>query len=276
MALKDLLILMDGSKRAQMRLELAADLARRHEASLTGLHVPDVFQPGADPGRVLSGAEMSRMRDDEREEARRLEDAFWGRVKRDRLQGEWRVAAGPAAGAAAVHARYVDMVILGQIDPDDLATQVTKGSVEHVLFSSGRPVLVIPYARHIDTLGEAVIIGWKASREAARAVNDALPFLEKARSVTVLAVNPAWGIGSGGDLPAADVARHLARHGIKATAVHRTVAPEAEGDALLDYAAEISADLLVVGGYGHLTQSIMGGVTRVLLQRMTLPVLLSH
>ena len=228
MALKDFLVLVDGSKRSEMRLELSADLARRHGASLTGLHVPDIFEPGADPGQVLSRLELPRMRDDAREEASRIEDTFWKRVNRDGLEGEWRVAFGPAAGAAAVHARYADMVILGQIDPGDPATQVAKGSVEQVLFSSGRPVLVSPYARQFETVGETVLIGWKASREAARAVNDAIPILEKAKSVTVVAVNPGRGIGDSCDLPAADVARHLARHGIEATAVHRTVEPAAE------------------------------------------------
>jgi nucleotide-binding universal stress UspA family protein len=276
MALKDLLVLVDGSKRSGMRLELAASLAERHGASLTGLHVPDAFQPGADPGQALSRLELSHMPDDVREQATQLEDAFWQRVKRAGLEGEWRLACGPAAGAAAVQARYADLVILGQIDPEDPASHVAKGSVEQVLFSSGRPVLVFPCARQFDTVGQTVLIGWKASREAARAVNDAIPILEKAGSVTIVAANPGRGIGEGGDLPAADMGRHLARHGIEARTVHRTVEPGAEADALLDYAAELRADLLVVGGYGHLTQSIMGGVTRVLLQRTTVPVLLSH
>jgi hypothetical protein len=84
MPLKDLLVLVDGSKRAEMRLELASDLARRHEASLTGLHVPDIVQPGADPGRVLSPLEMSRMPDDLRDQTGWLEHAFWKRVKQIR------------------------------------------------------------------------------------------------------------------------------------------------------------------------------------------------
>jgi nucleotide-binding universal stress UspA family protein len=276
MALKDLLVLVDGSKQAQRRLDLAADLARRHEASLIGLHVVDVFEPEGDPGRVLSHSEMSRMRDDARQEASRLEDAFLDRVRRRGLQPEWRVAEGATAETIALHARYADLVILGQIDPGDPASQLAKGSVEQALLSSGRPVLVVPYGSHFDALGEAVLIGWKPSRDAARAVNDAIPILEKARSVTVLAVNPERGIGGDGDLPAADMAHHLARHGIKATAAHRTVAPKLESQALLDYAAECRADLLVIGGCGHLTQSIMGGVTRALLEHMTLPVLLSH
>ena len=121
-----------------------------------------------------------------------------------------------------------------------------------------------------------MLIGWKASREAARAVNDAIPVLEKSKSVTVLAVNPEHGICGDGDLPAADIARHLARHGISVNVAQRTAEPQAECDALLDYAADLRADLLVIGGYGHITQSIMGGVTRALLERARVPLLLSH
>ncbi|MBV8397856.1 MAG: universal stress protein [Acetobacteraceae bacterium] len=275
MALKNLLVMVDGSRRALKRLQLATDLAERHGASLTGLYVPDVFYAHTEAGRLFTEPESSDMRDDLRDESRRLEQLFWDQTKRAGLQAEWRVAAGPAAGAAAVHARFADLVILGHVDPDDPATQVAKGSVEQVLFSAGRPVLVIPYTRPFDTVGESVIIGWKTSREAARAVNDAIPILKTARSVTVLAVNAEPGFRAG-EPAAAEVARHLGRHGINTAVVHRTVAPALEPDALLDYAAEMRADLLVVGGYGRLTQSIMGGVTRVLLERMRLPVLLSH
>jgi nucleotide-binding universal stress UspA family protein len=136
----------------------------------------------------------------------------------------------------------------------------------------------VPYAGDGATLGETVLVAWNASREAARAVNDALPLLQQARAVTVLAVNPLGGIAGDGDVPAADIALHLARHGVKAEAAH-TVAPDIpEGDAILDYAADIGADLVVAGGYGHsrMREFVFGGVTRSLLTEMTVPVFLSH
>jgi nucleotide-binding universal stress UspA family protein len=274
MALKDLLVLVDGSESVGMRLGAATNLAKQHGATLTGLHVLDISWSGGETGGVLSASELSRVADDAREQASRLADAFWEQVRRSGVDGQWRVALGPPAGAAAAHARYADMVILGQIDPEDPATQVNKGAVEQTLFSSGRPVIVLPYTRRSGTVGDTVVIGWKPSREAARALNDAIPILENARSVAVIALNPGRGLA--GDSPALDAARHLARHGIAATATDRSVEPAAEPDALLDFAGELRADLLVLGGYGHLTESIMGGVTRVLLQRTTLPLLLSH
>jgi nucleotide-binding universal stress UspA family protein len=139
-------------------------------------------------------------------------------------------------------------------------------------------VLIIPYVGAINALARTVLVGWKSSREAARAVNDALPLLREAESVTVLAINPREGIGGDGDVPAADIALHLARHGVKAAAAHTVATDISEGDALLNHAEEIGADLIVAGGYGHsrLTQYAFGGVTRTLLATMTAPLFLSH
>jgi nucleotide-binding universal stress UspA family protein len=123
-----------------------------------------------------------------------------------------------------------------------------------------------------------VLVGWNAGREATRAVHDALPLLVKASSVTITAVNPRVGLGAHGQEPGADIARHLARHGVTVEVEH-TAAPEiGAADILLNRASELSADLLVVGAYGHsrLREFLLGGVTRSLLHQMTLPVLLSH
>ena len=98
------------------------------------------------------------------------------------------------------------------------------------------------------------------------------------RVVTVLAVNPRRGIEGHGEVPAADIALHLARHGVKAEAAHTVANDISEGDAILSYAADLGADLIVSGGYGHsrAREMVFGGVTRTLLQEMTVPMLLSH
>ena len=138
-----------------------------------------------------------------------------------------------------------------------------------------------------------MLIGWNARREAARAVHDALPLIRDAAAVTVLAVDPHGrpgalgghggdhGGGHGGDHgdePAADIARHLARHGLRVTAAQADSGGIGVADVLLNQAADLGADLLVTGGYGHsrTREMVLGGITRALLQRMTLPVLMSH
>ena len=281
MALKDILVHLDGTEQSKVRLQLAAGLARRHGAHLAGLFVVDVMLPmmaASDAGSGAVLAEMiERMRTDTLAEAAIVEAGFRETLRRDGIAGEWRLVEGSSHEHVALHARYADLVVAGQASPD--AGQPSASAIlEAVLFDSGRPVLVVPYAGSFPTLGQRVLVGWNASAQAARAVHDALPLMAGAGSVVVSAVNPRRGIDAHGDMPGADIATHLARHGLKVEVEH-SLAPEiGAGDLLLNRASEISADLLVIGAYGHsrLRETILGGVTRTLLKQMTIPVLMSH
>jgi nucleotide-binding universal stress UspA family protein len=146
------------------------------------------------------------------------------------------------------------------------------------LITSGRPILVVPYIGRLETFGTNILVGWNNSRESARAINDAIPLLAKAASVTILEANLIGRRPAIDDVTSVDITRHLTRHGISAKRARTVAAGISASDALLSYAADVSADLLVVGGYGHsrLRELILGGVTRELLQHMTLPVLMSH
>lgn len=281
MALKDILVHLDGTEQSRVRLQLAAGLARRHGAHLAGLFVVDVMLPmmaASDAGSGAVLAEMiERMRADTLEEAAAVEAGFRETLRREAIAGEWRLVEGSSHEHVALHARYADLVVAGQASPDDAQPSATV-ILEAVLFDSGRPVLVVPYAGSFPTLGQRVLVGWNASAQAARAVHDALPLMEGAGSVVVSAVNPRRGIDAHGDIPGADIATHLARHGLKVEVEH-SLAPEiGAGDLLLNRASEISADLLVIGAYGHsrLRETILGGVTRTLLRQMTIPVLMAH
>ncbi|HXZ00427.1 MAG TPA: universal stress protein [Stellaceae bacterium] len=285
MAIKDILVHLDASARSEVRLAVAADLARRHGAHLTALFVIEQLSAAlfyGDAGGFVDVQLVEEMMDKIREramvEARRVEQGFHDRVRRDGIEGEWRLVEGAAADTVALHARYADLAVVGQHDPDDTTLSSAAQVAASTLLASGRPVLIVPYIGAIATLGQTVLVGWKSSREAARAINDALPLLRQARSVTVLAINPEQGIGGDGDVPAADIALHLARHGVKAAAAHTVAAEISAGDALLNHADEIGADLIVAGGYGHarLREFVFGGVTRTLLTTMTVPVFLSH
>ncbi len=281
MPLKDILVHLDGSKPAEGRLRLAADLARQHGAHLAVLHVVDTDLPMMASVDAGGGAAIARVMEDMRAQAladgARLETLARERLRRDGLSGEWRQAEGMTAELVALHARYVDLAVIGQDDPDGDSPHAG-AVVEQVLFSSGRPALVVPYAGEFQTLGRRVLIGWNASREAARAVHDALPLLTTADVVTVLSVNPSRGRGAHGDRPGADIALHLARHGIKVQ-VEQSIAPDiGDADVLLNHTSEMGADLIVIGAYGHsrLREMVLGGVTRTLLRQMTVPVLMAH
>jgi len=204
---------------------------------------------------------------------------FREEVRRQGLEGELRVVDGDTVALLALHARYSDITVLGQPNDEEAFKGPSSDAVlVNVMMSSGRPVLAVPYAGHFERVAERVLIAWNASRESTRAVNDALPLLRDAKAVTVLAVNPKHGIEGHGDVPAADIALHLARHGVKAEAAHTIARDISEGDALLSYAADLGVDLIVSGGYGHsrAREMVFGGVTRTLLQQMTVPMLLSH
>jgi nucleotide-binding universal stress UspA family protein len=281
MQLRDILVHLDTTPQAEDRLRLAASLARQRDAHLTGLHVIDVMLPAIMAGDASGGVAIAdllgQMREDALAAAARVEAAFRERLQLDGIKGEWRLAEGMTAEQVALHARCADLLVVGQEDPDG-GPPFAGAVLERALFSSGRPVLVVPYAGRFETVGRKVLIGWNASREAARAANDALPLMAGAEAVTVLAVNPRRDQDRDGEEPGADIALHFARHGLTVD-VQQAVAPELNaGDMLLNQAADLSADLLVVGAYGHsrFREMVLGGVTRTLLRQMTVPVLMSH
>lgn len=285
MMLKDILVQIDAAPATATRLDLAISLARKHGAHLIGLCVFDIgLVPGAgfgvlDPENTLALVQFeAKLRDEALAIAANLAERFDERVRRDGVQGEWRMVEGRAVVNVALHARYADLAILGQENPDDLGVTGWTPVLEAALLTSGRPILVVPYAGHFEQVGHRVLIGWNAHREAARAVHDALALIRGAQSVTVLAVDPDQGAVGHGQEPAADLSRHLARHGLRVTAKQTTSGELDPTDVLLNYAADESCDLIVVGGYGHsrMREIVLGGVTRGLLQRATVPVLMSH
>lgn len=283
MALKDILLYVDEGRGHEARIALAVALARRNEAHLTGLFSvePSGYSALAGAGGPDFAATEAFQELERRQRATRLavgarlEAEFGDAAQRAGISREWRVAEEPAAEAMALHARYADLAMVGQADPGN--RHAGAGVAEAVLLTAGRPVLAVPFIG-APSLGQRVLIAWNASREAARAVNDALPLLTGAEQVTVLSINPERGIAGDGALSAADIALHLARHGVKAEAAHTEAEDIGIGDVILSRAADLSADLIVMGGYGHsrAREFILGGATRTLLQSMTVPVLLSH
>jgi nucleotide-binding universal stress UspA family protein len=283
---KDILVHLDERPRSATRLKVALDLARRQQAYLTGMFVVDI--PGSDlfygagmpfAGGVGMDQMVNTLRNDATERADKAGEEFRDTLRREGVEGEWRMIEGDTVALLALHARYADLTILGQPNDDEPFRGPSADAVlVNVLLASGRPILAIPYAGQFERVGDRVLIAWNASRESTRAMNDALPLLREATSVTVLAINPTRGIDGLGDAPAADICLHLARHGVKAEAAHTIANDISEGDAMLSYAADLGADLIVSGGYGHsrAREMVFGGMTRTLIEEMTVPMLLSH
>lgn len=278
MPLTDILVHMDDGKTCASRLEAAVQLALKHQAHLTGLYAmpsPDV------PGYVdvQLPADLIKIRNDRLvAAAEAVEATFTSATKRAGVTSEWRCLKGYAADLIIDHGHYADLIIVSQHDPDTVMGPALDEIPDQVIMASGRPVLVIP--RHFSgaEIGSKVMVGWDRGQQATRAIHDALPLLQKADAVSVLIVSQNAEHGQTGKLPAADIAHHLARHEVQVEADHITNSDMDVGDQLLSRAADMGADLLVTGAYGHARwrELVLGGVTRQLLDSMPVPVLMSH
>jgi nucleotide-binding universal stress UspA family protein len=294
-ALQDIVVVLDDSAASEIRMDIAVALAQQHGAHLTGLSALELLMPtrplvqprGSPKGDTQPASPLlnwgavplvdhPEAETQAAERAEQLEATFRERLRFSQLLGEWRVVSGKLSETVVRQARQTDLVILGQVNPNHPPPPEGRQLVEDVLMTSGRPILVIPYIGRFKTVGSRILVGWNNSREAARAVNDALPLLARAAFVTILEASPRKSATD--DVASADITRHLSRHGISAETTRTVLAGTSAPDLLLNYAADISADLLVVGGYGHsrLRERVLGGVTRELLRHMTLPVLMSH
>ena len=279
MTFKSILVHVDADQRCTNRVEYAAGLAVRHAAHLAGLFVP--------PPLRIPGYVRAEMGEDILEQQRRAEDrlaeslraGFEATVRRvTGAGGEFRRGEGDPIATLAVNARYADLVVVGQHDPDDDSAMTGPSFPELTALQAGRPVLVYPYAGGFDPTPGHVLVSWNASREATRAVTDAIPFLRAARKVTVLAINPRTSAEGHGDVPGADIALHLSRHGVRAEAMADPAVQIDIGNYLLSRAADLSVDMIVMGAYGHarMRELVFGGVTQTIMREMTVPVLLSH
>jgi len=186
---------------------------------------------------------------------------------------KWASVPGSADHFGAM-ARRFDLSVVAQTEAGRLAPEEV--IVEGALFGSGRPVVVVPYIQNSGVKLDRVMIAWDASRPAARAVGDAMPFLRRAKAIDVVIV--ANERLKSDEIPGADIGHHLARHGLKVE-VKRIVATDIDvASALLSHAADTAADFMVMGGYGHsrLREFILGGATRGIVKAMTIPTLMSH
>jgi nucleotide-binding universal stress UspA family protein len=232
------------------------------------------------PPTIMGGVPASFIEAQRDENDKAAADAiarFDAAATRAGISFDSRTLSASVAGAADMFgamARRFDLAVIAQAEPDKVAPE--EMIVEGALFGSGRPVVVVPYIQKTGlTLGR-VMVAWDASRSAARAVADAMPFLARAKEIDVVIV--ASERPKSDEIAGADIGQHLARHDLKVE-VKRIVATDTDvASTLLSHAADISADFIVMGGYGHsrLREFVLGGATRGILSSMTVPVLLSH
>jgi nucleotide-binding universal stress UspA family protein len=257
--------------------DFAISMAETFEAHVLG--VAFAYEPIV-PGAVMGGIPpefIESQRAEQEGKARAAATRFEQAAKRSSISYETRILPGSISGAAdqlGRVARRFDIAVVGQPERDKAMPDEVVD--EGVLFESGRPVVFVPYIQRAGVKLDRVMLCWDGSRAATRAVADSMPFLRKAKAVEVVMVSSRQ--GKNDEVPGADLGQHLARHGLKVD-VKRITSPDIDvPSTILSYAADCSADMIVMGGYGHsrLREFVLGGVTRGLLESMTVPVLMSH
>ncbi|MDY7575516.1 universal stress protein [Actimicrobium sp. CCI2.3] len=279
MSYKTILIHLDESPNIDARINLAAQLALTHEAHLIGLATTGISRYFYESmATAASEAGIGPYMDTLRERASARLQHFEDKVRQLGVSSyEKHLADDEAEGCLALRARYCDLVILGQYDPEGSIPSVYADLPEYVTLNGGCPVLIIPYVGSYPLKPEHILIAWDGGQEAAKAVRNALPFLQAAKSVEVAVFNAQQDPANHGEEPGADIALYLARHHVKAN-VRQEQVEIPVGEALLSLAADLHADLLVMGCYGHsrFREVLLGGVSRTILDSITLPVLMSH
>ena len=254
-------------------LDVACALAARHGAELAGAYL--VATRGLTPftSAMLPDSVVEHRLRDTGQAQQRAEARFREAAARHGLADvAWSAPAGAAIDAAILHARHADLTVLAQPRAgfeSDLAYAV--------LMQSGRPALVVPPAGGSGA-GERVLVAWKESRESARAVADALPLLVRAKAVRIVSISAEGDQEASGTPADKDIVAWLARHGVDSTLRHEVAADVDAGNLLLSRVADFGADLVVMGAYSRprLSEVVLGGVTRLMLQSTTVPVLMSH
>jgi len=257
--------------------DFAVSVASALEAHLTGIaFVYDPIVPVSGSGYIPAEVIESQQADNQAA-ANAAIDRFAAATARAGLSAEPLTlgASFPGAGDQFGRiARRFDLAIVGQAEPDTSA--VEEMIAESTLFDSGRPMIVVPYIQKSPLQLDRVMACWDGSRQAARAIADAMPLLERAGQVELVIVDKER--GKKDEIEGADMGQHLARHGLKVD-VNRIAGGDIDvADALLSHAADSSANFMVMGGYGHsrLREFVLGGVTHAILRSMTVPTLMAH
>jgi nucleotide-binding universal stress UspA family protein len=276
---KDLMIPMTGSDGDTDALIVAVGLATRHGAHLSVLEMIDLPMPLAHPWGMMPDTVTAEVHDTLRERGRKNLADLKTRLSAEPISTEVRIVEALYAQASSMAARQAydaDLVIVAGAAGDTVESVVPHAYFVSLLLESGRPVLVIPPRCAVDPVPRRIVIAWRPTREASRAVHDALPLMKGAERVDVLTIQTD--APEENDISAERLVRHLARHGIESHRIERPTLGQTVATALLQYTRESRADLLIAGGYGHsrLREWALGGVTRELLIASDLPVFFGH
>lgn len=260
-------------------MNVVVPLAESHEAHIVGLHVTtDIPVYGISGGEIPSVV-FSEQRALLRKDADVVRAAFETAASATSVPTEWRCKdiIYPSFERELVdQARLADLVVVSQKDNDPLDAWSDLST--RLIMETGRPVLIVPRNGTFKSVGENVLLAWNGTRESMRAAMDALPLLQRAKTVNLVVINPTDEERKKAIAPGDELALLLARHGVNAE-VHVDIAPDTDvPNELLSKAAEFGSDIIVMGCYSHsrLREFVFGGATREIMKSMTVPILMSH
>jgi nucleotide-binding universal stress UspA family protein len=261
-------------------LDVAMALARAHQAHIISLVTLEHPMPLVTEFGYVPVESSQRQLEESRRAAQSLADRARAQLAHEDVSSEVRLTEVMllwSEETAALQARHCDLSVIGGSDVDQDTPRFPL-TFKSLLMRSGRPLLVVPRDARLAVPPRRVVLAWKPTREATRALHDALPLLDAASEIEVLMVDPHVAEGQHGESPGADIARHLSRHGLAVTVTALPRQGRSDGAAILRHVEEAGADLLVMGGYGHARwrEIVLGGATRSVLEGMSTPVLFSH
>jgi nucleotide-binding universal stress UspA family protein len=267
MGIRDILVHLDNSSASVARLDLAIVYAMKHGARLRGLYlITHLFYEPSAIG--------------EKTDSEKIERLFMDKTSEAGITSEWVFQDCSTMGSnisnlITMHAYFTDLLIIGQVDLSSPVINIPTDLVERVVVSCGRPVLVIPYSGTFNTAGDRIMVAWKAGRESIRAINDALPHMQKAHSVVIVEGRKPY---ESNDATIVMVKDFLQKHDILVSVDVISSESFPIGDMLLNNICEKKIDLLVMGAFapnrrGNLELS---PVAKHILKHMTAPVLISH
>lgn len=279
MSYRTILVSLNDTDRLEEALMLTAGLQDAHGAHVVGLFVIPAMQIYPTIGMEITPDVFEGHRAYFKEQSSHVKDRFDAIIAREGLSAELRVVDSPSplvADTVIDHGRYADLIVITQVNRDG-EEGVELDFDERVVMEAGRPVLVLPRKTLPKTL-KRVVAGWNGTRESARALFDTLPVLKRAEEVRIIWVDPQRERERAGFLPGAEIATSLSRHGAKTIAEPLPTSGMNAGEALLQKARDLGADLLVMGAYGHsrMREFVFGGATRHVLRHADIPVLMSH
>jgi nucleotide-binding universal stress UspA family protein len=277
---RSLLVYLDNSPACETRSRLAMQLARDRDCHLVGLAPTGLIETLQAPAVEKATTEYSALAWDAlRDQAERATQRFRDQCQADGVKSfEVVIDENQHSSSIIEHAHCSDLTLLSQAEPGSMGLRQAQDMVEQVVLYSPRPTLVVPRTGSFTRIGQRVLVAWDDSREAARAVADALPLLCQAAHVEVVQWHEPGQALSPKTQPRLEAFhRWLLWHGVAAEP-HVETSTTDIASAILSRSADARADLIVMGAYGHSrwSERVMGGATRGLLGSMTVPLLMSH